>query len=291
MLSTRSKIAIAKVLHRLVRVGHLVTGRPMCGPFTRRGIRWQLDLSEGIDLMIYLAGAFEPSTVRAYEKLIAPGDVVFDIGANIGAHSLRFARLVGAQGRVHAFDPAQPAIDKLRVNCALNPELASRIVINHAFCTDRIGRTIPEAVYASWPLTGSAAGLHAAHLGRLHPVGSPRLEILDDYVERNRLPRVDFIKLDVDGSEVSVLRGARKILARDQPVILTEVALYIFKENGEDIREFWSIFRDQGYRMRLLNSRREIPLDSEYFAAHLPEHSSINVVLEHPNRAGGRRPA
>ena len=61
-------------------------------------INWRLDLLEGIDLL----GSFEPLTVRAYRGIVRPGDTVLDIGANVGAHTLPLAQLVGETCRVIA---------------------------------------------------------------------------------------------------------------------------------------------------------------------------------------------
>jgi hypothetical protein len=69
----------------------------------RDGISWDLDLREGIDLYIYLAGRFEWGLSRILTSLVRPGDTVVDVGANVGAHALPLARAAGAEGR-----PASP---------------------------------------------------------------------------------------------------------------------------------------------------------------------------------------
>ena len=97
MFSVLQKIFIARQLNRVLRIARRLVGRDMRTVCDRRGVRWALDLDEGIDLSIYLLGAYEPRTLHAYTRHIRPGAVVFDIGANIGAHTLHFARLeVGA---------------------------------------------------------------------------------------------------------------------------------------------------------------------------------------------------
>ncbi len=280
ILSTKTKIGIAKLLHRTIRSTRQIVDKPMQGKFLRRNIWWQLDLNEGIDLSIYIMGVFEPATARAYKKRICPGDVVFDVGANMGAHTLPFANLVGPKGQVHAFEPTLEMIKKLRRNCVLNPELESRVIVNHAFCTFSKDAKIPDSIYSSWPLADEATDLHYGHMGKLNDVGTPQLIILDEYAETSKLARVNFIKLDVDGYETAVFKGSQKVLQRDKPVILTEIAPYLFKQENEDIEEFWSMLKSHGYRMRLLNSNQEIPFSSDYFARKLPEYASVNVLLE-----------
>jgi hypothetical protein len=93
MLSTIQKINLAKVAYYLVVVARRILGRSSQNiEVTRSGIRWYLDLKEGIDFSIYILGGFEPSTLRLYNKLVKSGDVVLDIGANIGSHTLPLAR-------------------------------------------------------------------------------------------------------------------------------------------------------------------------------------------------------
>jgi hypothetical protein len=118
-LNTQRKIALACIANRFVKGGRRLLGMPMQAEFKRGGLRWMLDLDEGIDFSIFLLGSFEPDAVRCFEKRIKPGDVVLDIGANIGAHTLRLARLVGSSGRVLAFEPTIYAYAKLRSNLEL----------------------------------------------------------------------------------------------------------------------------------------------------------------------------
>ena len=94
-LSTRQKMVVARVLGRVVRVI-----RGLGGPFSsevacrRRGVRWSLDLDEGVQLAIYLS-VYERSTGRALVRLAPADAVVIDIGANIGAQALPLARRLG----------------------------------------------------------------------------------------------------------------------------------------------------------------------------------------------------
>src|SRR6266436_206522 len=117
MLSTHTKVKIARALSRAVRAARSLAGRDSNEvEVFRDGLKWRLDLEQGIDLAIYLLGAFERSTVNAYRKIVQPGDTVLDIGANVGAHTLHLARLVGNNGTVIAYEPTAYAVRKLRQN-------------------------------------------------------------------------------------------------------------------------------------------------------------------------------
>lgn len=87
---------------------------------TRGGITYELDLNELIDSSIYYEGCFEPLTTAVIDKYVKSGMTVFDIGANIGCHTLRCAKLVGKSGKVIVFEPMSWAFAKLKRNIELN---------------------------------------------------------------------------------------------------------------------------------------------------------------------------
>ena len=148
---------------------------------TRGGLRWRLDLREGIDLSIYLLGSFEPSVTKSYRRLVAPGDVVLDIGANVGSHTLPLARAVGDTGRVVAFEPTGWAFAKLRANLALNRELSTRVTAEQVMLVSPDESTLPTAIYSSWPLAAGSE-LHPVHRGRLMSTDEARAVTLDEYL-------------------------------------------------------------------------------------------------------------
>ena len=148
---------------------------------SRGGLRWRLDLREGIDLSIYLLGSFEPSVTKSYRRLVSPGDVVLDIGANVGSHTLPLARAVGDSGRVFAFEPTGWAFSKLQTNLALNPDLASRVTAEQVMLVGPGESTVPGAIYSSWPLA-SGTQLHPVHRGRLMSTDDAHAVTLDDYL-------------------------------------------------------------------------------------------------------------
>ncbi len=131
---------------------------------SRAGIRWRLDLTEVIDFAIFLTGKFEHSTVRAYCGIVKPGDVVLDIGANIGSHTLHLARCVGAGGHVIAFEPTAFAFRKLLDNLELNSDLRARITPLQVMLNDTLGTAPQKEIYSSWPLRATS-DLHSGHGG------------------------------------------------------------------------------------------------------------------------------
>jgi FkbM family methyltransferase len=277
-LATRQKIAGARALQRPVLAARgLRSGGPVVR--TRRGgVNWELDLREGIDFAIWLLGAFERSTLRAYRGEITEGDTVVDIGANVGAHTLRLAGLVGESGRVHAFEPSATAFAKLQRNLAANPEISARVTTSQAMLLADASAELPDAVVSSWPLLPYKE-LDETHPGIAQPTTGARATTLDLALEQLGAERVALVKLDVDGFECDVIDGAGATLERDRPVVLTELAPSVAALHGRTADELVDRFTAHGYALTTLRGAPVGPADVERLLA---TKSSMNVFARPP---------
>ena len=276
MLSTRAKIALAAIVHRIVTTLRRLAGYGSNVTVTRSGLRWDLDLDEGIDFSIWLLGAFERRTLAAYSRYVRPGMTVLDIGANIGAHTLPLARLVGPTGSVVAIEPTAWAIGRLKANVALNPDLAGQVHARQAMLVDRAEAALPASLYASWPL--HARDVHPVLRAQAKSTAGAEALMLDTLIERDGIGHVDFVKLDVDGHECAVLRGGMTMLKRDRPVMILELSPYILEEYGHSIDELLAMLAECGYRLHSLESGRALPMDSANLRPLIPANGGINAI-------------
>lgn len=278
MLSTIKKINLAKVAYYLVAVARRILGKSSQNiEVTRSGIRWHLDLKEGIDFSIYILGGFEPSTLRLYNKLVKSGDVVFDIGANIGSHTLPLARLVGDIGHVYAFEPTDFAINKLHNNLNLNTNLIKRVTVCQAMLVSNENILVEKELFSSWPLVGDNK-LHEKHKGQLMVTTGARAATLDNIVKEYNITRIDFIKLDVDGFEYSVLSGGEKTLKKFKPTILMELAPYLFKNQKNEFIQMIELYKKLGYFFYDANNRKTLPVEAEKLFDLIPDGVSRNII-------------
>lgn len=277
ILTTKRKIALAALAYRAIAAGRAIVGKDRCTIVRRGGINWSLDLREGIDFSIFLLGAFERSTVVTLQRLVGPGSVVFDIGANIGAHTLGLARIVGPAGRVFAFEPADFAFAKLKRNLALNPELEARTQARQILLAAEPSAQLPQMIYASWPLLATEP-VHPKLRGRLLATSNARVDTLDRFVEREGLDRLDLIKIDVDGHEFPVLKGGARTLARFQPTLLMELSPYVHDEQAHGFGGLITLLRDAGCSLRDASSGKLLPLQADELQALIPDGAGINVV-------------
>ena len=276
-LATATKVRLAGILYHAVRLARRLSGRTsdrvIC---QRKGLRWALDLRDGIQLSIYLLGAFEGKTARTLERLLPVGGVAIDAGANVGAQTLPMARRVGVSGRVIAVEPTSAAVGALRRSIDLNPALAKTISV-HAAALVAPGEPASSEYYSSWPVS-HAEHPHAVHRGVLQSAAGSSAFTLDELVTREALSRLDVVKLDVDGRELRVLRGAVRTLASFRPSLVIELAPYALEECGDSLDALIRMVRGAGYRVVAEGSFAPLPDDVQELQRLIPHAGSINVV-------------
>jgi FkbM family methyltransferase len=276
MLTTKTKIALAGLAYRTIAQGRGLLGKSKQVEVRRGGVRWCLDLEEGIDFSIYLLGAFERSTVATLRALVKAGDVVLDIGANIGAHTLGLAKNVGAAGKVYAFEPADFAFQKLLRNLALNPELEKRTRALQVMLGSGSEKP-PAGVYASWPLE-KVDSVHPKHRGRFVSTVGAVVDTLDGFVAREKVSRINLIKMDVDGHELPVLQGGRIVLREHRPVIVMEMSPYVHAEEQNSFAAMIALLKEFRYKIEDARNRKTLPLDAAALERLIPDGAGINVV-------------
>ncbi|HXM92980.1 MAG TPA: FkbM family methyltransferase [Candidatus Dormibacteraeota bacterium] len=283
MLTTKTKVSLAALAYRYIAMARAMVGKDDCVTVSRGDLRWCLDLSEGIDFSIYLFGAFERSTAVTLRKLVKPGDVVFDIGANIGAHTLGLARSAGPTGRVFAFEPADFAFAKLKRNLALNPALEARTHPRQILLAAAPAEHVQQEIYASWPLRKDNS-VHAKHRGRLVTARNASVDTLDRFVECESIDRLNLIKIDVDGHELPLLQGGLKLLTKFRPVLVMEMSPYVHAEQHHSFSALVALLRDAGYSLQDANNWAPLPLQAGELEARIPDGASINVIARFNGR-------
>lgn len=187
------------------------------------GTRLHCDTSSFIEWSLYFLGEYEPETVDLLRRVVRPGWTCVDAGANIGYLSLIMARAVGPAGRIYAFEALPAMSERLAANVALNGLENVRIE------TTCLGDSRGEASFFA-PRAGiSNVGQSSLFLDRHPALGAGEVVRhtvpvvpFDEFAEREGLASWHFLKIDVEGAEVQVLRGAERSLRRWRPLILFE---------------------------------------------------------------------
>jgi FkbM family methyltransferase len=179
------------------------------------GLMMRCDLRDEVQRQIYFWGCYEPIESMVFSRLVQPGMVVIDAGANVGNYTLLASTRAGANGHVYAFEPVP----------ATNARLRAAVEANH------LGNVTVNCL-ALWNQTTTLElGLPGGHDGNAgsYSVSGGKATVsaealsLDEYLAQANVARVDVIKIDIEGAELCALQGMRRTLMRDHPPILMEV--------------------------------------------------------------------
>jgi FkbM family methyltransferase len=185
----------------------------------------------------YLAGNYEPELTQLVKERVRQGMTVVDRGANIGYYTLLFSHLVGASGKVYAFEPDPIVYQALLVNVSKN-KLPNVEVHECA-----LGRAFGKAQFRAVGGVSSAFVQDADELPNDRVITVPVANL--DALLRGR-ERVDFVKLDVEGAEVECLEGMREIIAKNPEISV------VFEINSNIVRvgmdELFEILKELGFR-------------------------------------------
>jgi FkbM family methyltransferase len=184
----------------------------------QRGPGQGLRFNGGDSAVGFLLGTHDTEVQLALQRLVSPGGVVYDIGANVGFTAVLAARLVGAAGKVICFEPLSANARQIQHNASLND--FSHITVREV----ALGREDGEADFkvSASPTWGMLA---RAGAGPDAEIGSIRVPVrrLDSLVAEVGLPLPGLIKMDVEGAELDVLSGSELTLQKSGPVLLIEL--------------------------------------------------------------------
>lgn len=209
---------------------------------SREGFRYQLDVGDFLDWHIYY-GQMEGAKDRLYE-LASAGDVVIDVGANIGETALHLGRRVGSTGRIIAFEPDPVMREKCRRNVSLN--VSEEILLEPFALSDQAGQYRLHRVSERNP-----AGNRI-----LTDVNAPTESVvveakrLDDYVDQQRIGRVSLVKVDVEGFEYRVMKGAERLVKRFRPRLFLELSDANLRQQGSSAEALLSLLKEWNYDVR-----------------------------------------
>jgi FkbM family methyltransferase len=166
---------------------------------------------------LIVRGTLEPPVQEALRRLLAPGDVFYDVGANVGFFTILGARLVGPEGRVIAFEPVPACARAVARNIALND------FAHAAIREEAVGAASGRAQLL---VVGEASWSHLASTGRHADV---RAEIdvavasIDELVLAGEIPPPDVLKIDTEGAELQAIAGMRATIEHHRPAIVCEL--------------------------------------------------------------------
>jgi FkbM family methyltransferase len=193
------------------------------------------------------------------------GKTVYDIGGYVGIVTMFFARSVGNTGKVITFEPNPENCVKLRENLALN-DIDNVELINFGLGDKRETRTLVVCSYES--ATGSMEQKIASRMLKKKGTKCFQIEVypLDSYIELNRLPKPDFVKIDVEGMEYNVLLGMKNAISRYKPSLFIEIHGVDEKSKIDNVHKFVEFLDSHGYSIYHVESKQAISTTTAHIA-------------------------
>ncbi|MFN8153653.1 MAG: FkbM family methyltransferase [Bacteroidia bacterium] len=221
----------------------------------RNGIWYSLDLSEYMEWVIY----FDLSVEHRNElyPLVKRGMKILDVGGNIGETAMNFARLTGEQGWVISFEPVPDTFRKFQVNAQLN-EFANLKVEQMALSDKN------ETLYFDPATYNNSGGIYMRKETQDLSY-SAQAVTLDDFVHDRQLSGIDFVKIDVEGFEFNVLKGAVNTLRKMTPVLFVEINDHNLQRQNSSSTMIFDLLAECGYRIYCEGREISSPPDNTHY--------------------------
>ena len=211
------------------------------------GHKMFLDPNDSLRLSLW--GVYEPFETRLFMDHVKSGDVVLDIGANIGYYTLLAAKLVGAEGSVHAFEPDPDNFALLQKNVRHNNY--QNVVLENRAVSDRNGKIELFKAGDNW---GGHSIYDAADRSSHITVD---VIALDDFF-KDGPTAINLVKMDIEGAEVGALQGMIHLFGRHESIkLFTEFSPVALKKSGSSAEEYLDLLKRLGFAFYYLNDREQ----------------------------------
>lgn len=187
---------------------------------------------------------YEPKFIKYCLKHIDPERDIIDVGANVGFYSVLFAKQLKT-GRVVAVEPTQNALKRLRRNIEMNG-VNSRVDIFEGVVSDNIGQLEINTIAGKEEYSSIGVLQQSPVTGLKHVTEKVKSTTLDELVKSKSLNPA-FIKIDVEGAENLVFKGARNVLMEKRPIILSEISDTLLRANGSSSEEVVKLLKECKY--------------------------------------------
>ena len=202
----------------------------------------------GISEELLMFKTHEPITTKLISNELKEKMVCLDLGANIGYYALLESNLVGNSGKIIAIEPSPNNFDKLSQNLNLN--CVKNVIPFNFACGDKNGK-IPFLVSKKSNLC-TVVDQNYLKKPSDNIIDVP-IKKIDDFLDENKIEKVDFIRMDVEGYEGHIIKGMQKTLDKNNPMLHIEVHRQFMSEN--EIRELLEEFQKRGYECKYYHPR------------------------------------
>lgn len=199
----------------------------------------------------YFSPDYEQENIRIINKYIKPGMSIIDVGAHIGLMSVIFGKKVGQTGAVFSFEPTPSTFEVLKKSVRIN-NLDSIIQTENAALSDKNGKNI--FYISNYNADNSNSLVNKKRIDRNEKPIEVQLYSIDDYIIQKEIKQVDFIKIDAEGAELSVLKGAQNTLYQFRPKVILALHPTSIKTFGHSLEKIWDFITEKNYQVEYQSS-------------------------------------
>src|SRR5215475_5734891 len=204
---------------------------------------------------IFVTGLYEPNEFFLLSQILKPGMTFVDVGANMGLYTLYAARRVGTAGCTLAIESSRRELSILENNIRLNALKNVRVRANALSDeASEVELLVAQARHSGHNTLG-AFGYNTP----LDHREKAQANLLDDVLAAEGLPRVDVLKMDIEGSELKALRGAALTLQHDHPVLLLELSDRALQHQNASSADILSLLAQYGYKAYGFDAHTGLP--------------------------------
>ncbi|MDR2724084.1 MAG: FkbM family methyltransferase [Holosporaceae bacterium] len=243
---------------------------------------------------LFVRGIYDPNLVVMVNAFLPRGGILLDVGANMGYISLWASKVVGAEGCIYAIEPSSRDYTRLVDNINING--LNKIIFSYQLALSEKSGQRRLLIAAEERSALNTVGSEIVSKG-VEIIGDEVVNTLtlDEFIEKEKIQRMDVLKLDIEGSEVKALRGAKDTLKKHHPAIILGFNRNALKSCDTDYLELQKILDESGYcvyeiverpvfalvkviDISKVNSRIVVCLPKETIPPTLPQAEKTSVV-------------
>lgn len=249
---------------------------------TKYGFFIQISIDEFLTGGYLHIGEINPFETKILRTILQDNDIFFDVGAYIGWYSLNASQKVGKKGKVFAFEPNPSVAKLLEANCRRNK--FNNIIIQKVALSDSNG--YQDFWMGGEDMLGSLKKENTSRFSKKIKSIRVKINTLDTFFKERKIKKIRLIKIDAEGSDLQVIKGARSILKKFSPYLIIEVfglTQETDKKRDEEIISYLSRFGYKPYELtldglRLYRGKQKPQLINMFFARDKKELQKLKLL-------------
>lgn len=224
-----------------------------------KNLKFFLNTKEFIGWNIFFQGSYETETNKILEEYIKPDYYVIEAGANNGSETIIIGNILRkGTGKIYAFEPAPLPYKYLTINIILN-DLSGVIIPFDILLGEK------ESFEDFYLMTEFEAnqGLSSKYsFNGYKKIITKRQTTLDEFIKQEKIERLDFLKMDIQGSEIDLIEGGFNTLNKYRPIIFTEASNSELSRRGSSIADLYDKFLSFNYEVFIISKNSLIPISN-----------------------------